>query len=242
MLCGGPDRNTNYGAKEAGCASLNDLRVDQQATTSGLDLESLWTTSPTYSYDKGKGSTCSIKLDAYGTTYVDSIRLWATAALMAVFSSDIRWSRILESIRLKDRVCLWQNADAQWDELVTSGWSARWTMTHARPMNWGKGHFDASGMPIFDEPMGDDPRKRIERGGVGTKELLLRPQPQDPVYATDNLTWVRGTEANGINQFELGEPGVRATSAGPQFSDHTESPLGGGLGSPPEPKQKILRG
>ncbi len=33
ILCGGPNRNNDYGAKEAGCASLNDLRMDQQAWT-----------------------------------------------------------------------------------------------------------------------------------------------------------------------------------------------------------------
>ena len=136
ILCGGPNRNSNFGAKEAGCASLNDLQVDQQATTSGLDSESPWTTFPTYSYDKGKGPMCSIKLDVFGTTYVDLIRLWVPASLMAIFSDDIRWPRILESTRLKDRVSLWQNPDAQWDQLITSGWTARWTMTHARPMNW----------------------------------------------------------------------------------------------------------
>ena len=106
ILCGGPTRNIIFGAKEAGCASLNDLQVDQQAITSGLDSESLWTTFPTYSYDKGKGSTCSIKLDVHGTAHVDFIRLWVPASLMAIFSDDIRWPRVLESTRLKDRVSL----------------------------------------------------------------------------------------------------------------------------------------
>ena len=105
-------------------------------------------------------------------------------------------------------------------------------------MNWETCHFDATGMPVFDEPTGDDPRKRVERGGVDTRAWLLRPQPNDPVYATEDLDWVRGTEANGINKFVLGEPGVRDTSAGPQLTDHTVSPLGGGLRSPPEPKQE----
>ena len=102
ILCGGPNRNDDYGAKEAGCASLNDLRMDQQATTQGLDHESIWSTFPTYSYDKGKGGTCSIKLDTYGSTYVDRIRIWATGAMDAVFSHDMSWNRILEAVRLKD--------------------------------------------------------------------------------------------------------------------------------------------
>ena len=86
--------------------------------------------------------------------------------------------------------------------------------------------------------MGDDPRKRVERGGVGTKEWLLKPQAQAPVYAPEDLTWIQGAKAGGINQFEFGEPGVVATPAGARIPDHMESPLGGGLESPPEPKQK----
>ena len=87
----------------------------------------------------------------------------------------------------------------------------------------------------------DDPRKRVERGGEGTKEGLLSPQAKAPVYAPEDLSWIQGAKAGGINQFELGEPGVVVAPAGVRISDHTfhtKSPLGGGLKSPPEPRQK----
>ncbi len=57
LLCGGPNRNWDRGAKEFGCASLNDVTIDLQASRSGLDSESVWSTYPAYTYDKGDRET-----------------------------------------------------------------------------------------------------------------------------------------------------------------------------------------
>ena len=241
ILCGGPNRN-DPGAKEAGCAPLNDLKIDQQATTQGLDHESIWSTFPTYSYDKGNGATCSIKLGTYGATYVDGIRIWVTGAMRAVFSSDILRNRILESVRLKDGESLWTNPNAQWDGLIQSGWMARWVTLHGRPMEWGKESFDASGMPIHAEPVDEDPRKRVERGGTGTKVWLLGHQAETPVFAPKS-TMIQGAKAqsdvasSSLVKFEFAEPDVVATPVGSTLSDHLKSPLGGELKSPPEPRE-----
>ena len=167
ILCGGPGRG-NRGAKDAGCASLNDPKMDQQATTQSLDHESIWSTFPSYFYDKGKGGTCSFKIDARGITHIDGARIWVTGAMHAVLSHDVMWNRILEPVRLRDRELLWTNPNAQRDELVKPGWMARWIMTYGRPMKWEKMTFDASGMPIHIEPVDEDPRKWVERGGTGT--------------------------------------------------------------------------
>ncbi len=88
-------------------------------------------------------------------------------------------------------------------------------------MKWEKGSFDASGLPIHDEPVNDGPRKRVERGGDGTKEWLLGHQAKATVYAPENLEWIQGAKASGVNKFELGEPGVVVTPAGSAFSDHS---------------------
>ncbi len=76
LLCGGPNRNRDRGAKEFGCASLNDVSIGLQASRSNLDSESVWSTFPAYTYDKGTGKPmCAIKLDVFGTTHVDFNRL-----------------------------------------------------------------------------------------------------------------------------------------------------------------------
>ncbi len=48
-------------------------------------------------------------------------------------------------------------------------------------MDWEEGLFNATGRPIFDQPKGNDPNKRVERGGADTKAQL-------PVYLADVLT------------------------------------------------------
>ena len=111
-------------------------------------------------------------------------------------------------------------------------------MLHGRPMKWEKGSFDASGLPIHAEPMDDEPRKRVERGGNGTKEWLLGRQAKTPVFAPEGLQWIQGAKASGFNKFEFAEPSVVATPAGSALSDHLRSPLGGELKSPPEPRER----
>ena len=74
---------------------------------------------------------CAIKIDVFGTTHVDFNRLWSTGSLMTVFAKDVKWHRLLESTRLRDRVSLWQNPNAQWDELISTGRLTKWTKTHS---------------------------------------------------------------------------------------------------------------
>ena len=101
------------GAKECGCASLNDVAIGYQASTDGLDGEHVWSTFPPYRYDKGYGSTVAIKFDVYGITHIDRKRLWVTAAMMAVFSDDVPWHRILGAVRVRDKTSLWQHGSAR---------------------------------------------------------------------------------------------------------------------------------
>ena len=89
LLCGGPKRSVDYGVKECGCASLNDVAIGYQASTDGLDGEHVWSTFPPYRYDKGYGSTVAIKFDVFGITHIDRKRIWVTAAMMAVYSDDV---------------------------------------------------------------------------------------------------------------------------------------------------------
>ena len=108
---------------------MNTPKIDQQAATQSLHHASIWSTSPSYFYDKGKGATGSFKIDAYGIAHIDGARIWVTGAMRAVFSHDVMWNRVLESVRLRDRELLRMNPNAQWDELAKSGWMARWIMT-----------------------------------------------------------------------------------------------------------------
>ncbi len=73
---GGPKRSWDFGAKECGCASLNDVAIGYQASTDGLDGEHVWSTFPPYKYDKGYGSVVAIKFDVFGYTPVGLKCLW----------------------------------------------------------------------------------------------------------------------------------------------------------------------
>ena len=182
VLCGGPGRD-NPGAKETGFASLNDPKIETQATTRDLDHECLWSTFPAYLYDQGKDATCFLKIDSYGLAHIDCARVWFSRAMLAVFSHDAPWNRILESVRLRGRELLRMNPDAQWDKLVEYRWMAKRIMVHGRPMNWEKGAYDASGLPIPREPTDEEPRKWVERGGTGTKEWLYDRRAEMPNFA-----------------------------------------------------------
>ncbi len=114
ILCGGPGR-ANPGAEETGFASPNDPKIEMQATTQDIDHESLWSTFRAYLYDKAKGATCSMKIGACGLTRIDCVRVWFSSAMLAVFSHDVQWNRILESVRLSDRELLLMNPGARWD-------------------------------------------------------------------------------------------------------------------------------
>ncbi len=110
-------------------------------------------------------------------------------------------------------------------------------------MKWGKGTFDASGMPIHIEPMDEDPRKWVERGGTGTKDWLLGHQAERPVSAPKS-TMLRGAKSlnkaasGSLDNFEFGEGDVVVTPVDSALLDHTKSPLGGELKSPPEPMER----
>ena len=77
---------------------MNDVAINAQASTEGLDGESQWSSFPPYRYDKGSGSSVAIKFDVFGITHIDHNRIWVTAAMMAVFSDDVPWHRILGAV------------------------------------------------------------------------------------------------------------------------------------------------
>ena len=143
---------------------MNDVAINTQASTEGLDGESLWSSFPPYRYDKGSGSSVCLKFDLFGVTKIDQCRLWMSAAMMCVFSNDIPWHRILEAVRIRDKTCLWQNVDAQWNELVCTQWITKWVSVHSRPMEW-TGKFNNEGRPTYNRPVGPFPDRRITRGG-----------------------------------------------------------------------------
>ena len=110
----------------------------------------MWSTFPPYKYDKGYGSVVAIKFDVFGITHVDLKRLWCSATMMAVFSDDIPWHRILGAVRVRDKTSLWQNASAQWNDLIHTGWLAKWIAVHSRQMDWAEGQFNEGGRPIYN--------------------------------------------------------------------------------------------
>ena len=130
---------------------------------------------------------CSMKLDTYGLTYIEHVRVWFSPALLGVFSSDLPWNRILESIRLCDRENLWTNPDAQWDQLVEPGWMGKWIQVHGRPMIWEKGAFSSAGLPVPREPAESDSRKWIQRGSADTtRDWLYRSPAEIPDFTPES--------------------------------------------------------
>jgi len=216
---------------ECGCASLNDVAIDYQASTDGLDGEHVWSTFPPYTYDKGYGPVCAIKFDVFGITHVDRKRLWCSATMMTVFSDDVPWHRILGATRVRDKVSLWQNGSAQWNDLIELGWLTKWITVHSRPMDWAEGQFNESGRPIYNKPIGHHPERRIVRGGVlDTSKWLLDVQPNElPDYPPAREEPVE----QETPLFKFGPPGVGGTPAGDPFRDRSVSPMG----PPPAPKR-----
>ena len=126
---------------------------------------------------------CSIKLDTYGLTCIEHVRVWFSPALLAVFSGDLPWNRLLKSIRLCDREIWWTNPDAQWDQLVESGWMGKWIQVHGRPMIWEKGAFSSAGHALPREPAESDSRKWIQRGSADTtRDWLYRSPAEIPDF------------------------------------------------------------
>ncbi len=105
-------------------------------------------------------------------------------------------------------------------------------MTYGRPMKWEKVTFDASGMPIHIEPVDEDPRKWVERGGTGTKDWLLGRQAEAPVFAPKRAM-LRGAGSLNKAASSSGEGDVVVTPVDSALLDHMKSPLGGELKSPP---------
>jgi len=174
LMCGGPKRMQDRGSKESGCASLNDVAIGNQASTDGLDDESQWSTFPPYRYDKGSGSTVAIKFDVFGITHIDRKRIWVTAALMAVYSDDVPWHRILGAVRVRDKISLWQNASAQWNDLIRIGWLTKRITVHCRPMEW-SGQFSDIGRPICTKTHWKTSRKTgCARWAFGCEKLVAR--------------------------------------------------------------------
>ncbi len=141
------------------------------------------------------------------------------------------WHRILGATRVRDKVSLWQNGSAQWNDLIELGWLTKWITVHSRPMDWAEGQFNESGRPICNKPIGHHPERRIVRGGVlDTRKWLLDVQPNGlPDYPAAREEPVE----QETPLFKFGPPGVGGTPADDPFRDHNVSPLG----PPPAPKR-----
>ena len=129
----------------------------------------MWSTFPPYTYDKGFGPVCAIKIDVFGITHIDLKRLWCSATMMTMFSNDIPWHRILGATRVRDKVGLWQNGNAQWNDLIVTGWLTKWIAVHSRQMDW------AEGTTHLQQTHRTSPRKKdCAWWSFGHKEMVAR--------------------------------------------------------------------